>query len=418
MQDASGTTAVAESTYASELDRAVRDLAEKNQQLIAALVAAKRALELESKARVEAERRASEAEARSAVLAIGPPTADAPDTGPPPVQTAAGAPITSDMTSDPRNTEQRNANPAKSESAIFAAAAASRPKDQTSSQGTESELGTLTLRLGSRVRIEASHVPELSDTFQVGGDGALHLPLVGNVAAVGRKPEAVASDVERLLSPFVVRPQIRMIVEGGIGNEEAAGDAAVRMAADVAEPAATATTKKNPTSTSTSAGAVASSAETPTPAPTTAPTPEATARRPSGEPSPSPAGEKAMTMPPPAMSMVVSQVDAARRWRIGASGAVEASMDGGSTWQSQATVVDAELVSGSAPSNTVCWMVGRSGTVIRTLDGGNTWEKLSFPESSDLRAVFAKGAAIATVTTVDGHPFMTRNGGRSWQGGS
>ncbi|MEA2627133.1 MAG: hypothetical protein QOD06_3178 [Candidatus Binatota bacterium] len=111
---------------------------------------------------------------------------------------------------------------------------------------------------------------------------------------------------------------------------------------------------------------------------------------------------------------VFSQLDGSRQWRIGDGGAVEASLDGGDTWEPQRSHVTGDLAAGSAPSNTVVWVVGAGGTVLRTVDGGKTWLKLSVPAGADLTAVDAKGAAIATVTTADGRSFSTKNGGRTW----
>jgi hypothetical protein len=101
------------------------------------------------------------------------------------------------------------------------------------------------------------------------------------------------------------------------------------------------------------------------------------------------------------------------RWRVGAAGLVQRSIDGGATWQTQSSGVPADLLAASAPSPTVCWAVGRAGTVIVTTDG-LTWRRLTFPDTADLVTVVASSALAADVTAADGRKFRTADAGRSW----
>jgi hypothetical protein len=102
------------------------------------------------------------------------------------------------------------------------------------------------------------------------------------------------------------------------------------------------------------------------------------------------------------------------RWRIVAAGRVDRSIDGGTTWERQATGVPVMLTSGAAPSPTVCWLVGPGGAVVQSIDG-RTWQRVAFPATIDLASVRATDAVSATVTAVDGRTFVTGDGGKSWR---
>jgi len=101
------------------------------------------------------------------------------------------------------------------------------------------------------------------------------------------------------------------------------------------------------------------------------------------------------------------------RWRIGASGSIERSGNGGATWTASSSGVTADLLAGAAPSPTVCWIVGRAGTVLLSADGLQ-WQRLAFPERADLTVVQATDAVNATVTAADNRKFRTADGGQTW----
>jgi len=101
-------------------------------------------------------------------------------------------------------------------------------------------------------------------------------------------------------------------------------------------------------------------------------------------------------------------------WRIGTEGRIQRSLDGGRTWEPQASGVQTDLTNGQAASATVCWLVGKKGTVLRTTDGLH-WQKIPFPLEADLSKVAASDARHAVVTTAEGQAYGTENGGQSWQ---
>lgn len=105
--------------------------------------------------------------------------------------------------------------------------------------------------------------------------------------------------------------------------------------------------------------------------------------------------------------------DPAIRWRVLASGEVERTTDGGSTWRVVDTGAQFPVTTGAAPSANVCWLVGRNGLVLLTADG-TTWQALPFPGTDDLVAVDAADAVTASVTTRDGRSLRTTDAGHTW----
>jgi photosynthesis system II assembly factor YCF48-like protein len=112
--------------------------------------------------------------------------------------------------------------------------------------------------------------------------------------------------------------------------------------------------------------------------------------------------------------------NASTRWRIvvpgpgGAGGGIQRSMDGGSTWETQATGATSPLTAIASPSQSVCWAVGPAGLVLLTIDG-RTWQRLDFPEVVDLASILATDDRSATVITIDGRAFTTTNRGQTWE---
>jgi hypothetical protein len=106
-------------------------------------------------------------------------------------------------------------------------------------------------------------------------------------------------------------------------------------------------------------------------------------------------------------------VAGSRQWRIYASGVVEQSNNGGTSWEKVTLDPQLRVTTGSAPSLNVCWLAGRDGTVLISLNAAY-FNKLVFPESVDLTSIRATNAREATVTTADGRSFVTTDGGITW----
>jgi hypothetical protein len=105
-------------------------------------------------------------------------------------------------------------------------------------------------------------------------------------------------------------------------------------------------------------------------------------------------------------------------WRVGRSGLIEFSRDGGSSWSRQASGIRSDLLTGSAPSDQVCWIVGRAGAVLLTTDGGAHWKVLPSPLTEDLGGVLASDALRATIWNARRtKSFLTSDGGLTWKPG-
>lgn len=141
------------------------------------------------------------------------------------------------------------------------------------------------------------------------------------------------------------------------------------------------------------------------PPPPTQPTPAAAAARDEGR-------MREVVQAPPLRRDEIGSPDPMVRWRLRRR-TVEKSIDGGKSWTSVPTGIDAEWTAGAAPTPTAFWIVGRGGMIARSTDG-RSFERVPFPELTDLSAVQATDAQNATVSSADGHTFTTTDGGRSW----
>jgi len=103
-------------------------------------------------------------------------------------------------------------------------------------------------------------------------------------------------------------------------------------------------------------------------------------------------------------------------WRVGRSGLIEFSKDGGSSWSRQTSGILADLLTGAAPSDQVCWIVGSAGTILLTTDGGAHWKVVSSPLAEDLGGVRASNALHATIWNAGKTKgFETNDGGLTWK---
>ena len=111
-------------------------------------------------------------------------------------------------------------------------------------------------------------------------------------------------------------------------------------------------------------------------------------------------------------ALLVVSPDAAIRWRVVPSGAVERSDDRGATWRVQINPGE-RVIAGSALSERVAWLAGENGLVLRTIDG-ERWERTTAPTAVHLTDIDALDEVDATVLTADGRRFRTVDGGARW----
>ena len=139
------------------------------------------------------------------------------------------------------------------------------------------------------------------------------------------------------------------------------------------------------------------------------PKPSADAQAQRAAPVPSPTFQADLTA-----ALVVASPDPGIRWRIGAGGVVDYTLDDGRTWERATTGVTIDIAAGASPSSRVCWLAGDGGLVLLSTDG-RTFARVSTPVGADLVSVQASDARTAVVTTADGRAFVTNDGGLTWR---
>ena len=113
---------------------------------------------------------------------------------------------------------------------------------------------------------------------------------------------------------------------------------------------------------------------------------------------------------------VIVAPDNKNAWRVGTSGKVEHSGNGGSSWKAQTSGVTQDLLAGMAVSKKICWVVGKNGTILLTTDGGRHWGKILSPIKGDLGGVHAQDEQHASIWDVaNREAYETSDGGATWK---
>lgn len=115
-----------------------------------------------------------------------------------------------------------------------------------------------------------------------------------------------------------------------------------------------------------------------------------------------------------AAGTVIATPDANVKFRLAGGGFVERTTDGGNSWNGQLVSPTAKILSGSAPSASVCWLVGRDAIIFVTENGAD-WKSVTPPAHLDFVKVEAKNGSTATVTAVNGKKFETSDRGKKWK---
>jgi polysaccharide biosynthesis/export protein len=71
----------------------------------------------------------------------------------------------------------------------------------------------LTISPGDIVDVRVFEQENMSAKGEVRSDGTLALPLLGNVAMAGHRPEEVANSLKRRLLPYVNAPEVTVVIE-------------------------------------------------------------------------------------------------------------------------------------------------------------------------------------------------------------
>ena len=92
------------------------------------------------------------------------------------------------------------------------------PEDSTN-QGPKVLVESYKMAVGDKVKINVWKNSELSTSAPIRPDGKISLPLIGDVMAVGRTPEEMASVIEGKLSNYIRSPNVTVILTSLQGHE-------------------------------------------------------------------------------------------------------------------------------------------------------------------------------------------------------
>jgi photosystem II stability/assembly factor-like uncharacterized protein len=140
---------------------------------------------------------------------------------------------------------------------------------------------------------------------------------------------------------------------------------------------------------------------------------------------------RAVVLADPATATLYSVhfIDAKEGWTVGDDGVIRHTIDGGKTWEVQASGTKASLRSVYFFDDSVGWVVGRDekpfgggsvGVVLYTRDGGLRWQQLlnnalpglNFVRFTDRDTGFLLGDGLDPFTS---GMFRTTDGGKSWE---
>ena len=108
-------------------------------------------------------------------------------------------------------------------------------------------------------------------------------------------------------------------------------------------------------------------------------------------------------------------LDANTGWLVGNSGKVSMTTDGGTTWTAQTSNYSSTLRNIDMINANTGWMVGYSATVRGTTDGGTTWDTVSLPHTyPSLYAVDFVDEWNGMVVGAYGVTYRTRDAGATW----
>ena len=86
-------------------------------------------------------------------------------------------------------------------------------------QGPKVLVDAYEMSVGDEVQVTVWKNPELSVTEPIRPDGKIAIPLIGDVMAAGREPEALAADIKERLHSFIKKPNVTVILTRLQGHE-------------------------------------------------------------------------------------------------------------------------------------------------------------------------------------------------------
>lgn len=127
--------------------------------------------------------------------------------------------------------------------------------------------------------------------------------------------------------------------------------------------------------------------------------------------------EKARSAPAPAAA--VRYVPPPARWTISASGTLQASHDGGKTWE-DVTLDQRVTFRAVAAVGTSVWAGGAGGALYHSTDGGQHWSRIAVEAdgqtlTGDIVRIDFTDTTHGTLSTSTGEKWMTADAGQSWK---
>lgn len=110
----------------------------------------------------------------------------------------------------------------------------------------------------------------------------------------------------------------------------------------------------------------------------------------------------------------VSFVTSDLGWVSGAFGTIARTVDGGKTWERQASNATESLYSVDFVDERLGWVVGRTGTIVHTENGGADWKPQKSPSDKHLFSVDFVDGTFGIAVGDWGVILVTEDGGRTW----
>jgi len=101
-------------------------------------------------------------------------------------------------------------------------------------------------------------------------------------------------------------------------------------------------------------------------------------------------------------------------WIVGSGSAIASTTDGGSSWRSGSSPVDADFYGVDFVNFETGWVVGRSLAIVRTTDGGTSWMDQSPRGTGDLHDVGFFNESTGIAVGARGAIFRTASAGAVW----
>ena len=103
--------------------------------------------------------------------------------------------------------------------AVLLAACTAMPSSETMPPASELEPEAYEIGVGDTVTVHVWRNPELGQSITVRPDGYISLPLMGDVKAEGKRPEALASEITLGLADYIRTPEVTVMVTNPVSKE-------------------------------------------------------------------------------------------------------------------------------------------------------------------------------------------------------